>query len=148
MTWLWSLDQDWRETLRGSDQYSQIGQPSIRRDMDLQGLMGTKLASTTSGEHPHDSTIPPLPPSSIPYSKTTWFLGSHHHQFNQLHRLGHCFAWQTKTTPHLLWHIHSCDIACEFHMSDIEIYTRIGCSRIHLQLYNAIMCEHRLDEAL
>ena len=35
----------------------------------------------------------------------------------------------------------------EFHMSDIEIYTRIGCSRIHLQLYNAIMCEHRLDEA-
>ena len=35
----------------------------------------------------------------------------------------------------------------EFHMPDIEIYTRIGCSRIHLQLYNAIMCEHRLDEA-
>ena len=35
----------------------------------------------------------------------------------------------------------------EFRMLDIERYTRIGFPRIHLQLYNAVMCEHRLDEA-
>ena len=34
----------------------------------------------------------------------------------------------------------------EFHMSDIERYTGIGCPRIHLQLYSAVMREHRLDE--
>ena len=28
----------------------------------------------------------------------------------------------------------------EFHMPDIERYTRIGCPYIHLQLYNAVMC--------
>ena len=32
-------------------------------------------------------------------------------------------------------------------MPDIERYTRIGCPRIHLQLYNAVMLRHRLDEA-
>ena len=32
-------------------------------------------------------------------------------------------------------------------MSDIERYTRIGCPRIHLQLYSAVMYGHRLDEA-
>ena len=35
----------------------------------------------------------------------------------------------------------------EFRMPDIERYTGIGCPRIHLQLYNAVMREHRLDEA-
>ena len=35
----------------------------------------------------------------------------------------------------------------EFHMPDIERYTTIGCPRIHLQLYNAVMRGHRLDEA-
>ena len=35
----------------------------------------------------------------------------------------------------------------EFCMSDIETYTGIGCPCIHLQLYNAIMLGHRLDEA-
>ena len=35
----------------------------------------------------------------------------------------------------------------EFRMLDIERYTGIGCPRIHLQLYNAIMHRHRLDEA-
>ena len=35
----------------------------------------------------------------------------------------------------------------EFRMSDIERYTRIGCPRIHLQLYNTVMRGHRLDEA-
>ena len=35
----------------------------------------------------------------------------------------------------------------EFRMSDIERYTRIGCPRIHLQLYTAVMHGHRLDEA-
>ena len=35
----------------------------------------------------------------------------------------------------------------EFHMSDIERYTGIECPRIHLQLYNTIIREHRLDEA-
>ena len=34
----------------------------------------------------------------------------------------------------------------EFHMSDIERYTGIGCPCIHLQLYSAVMREHRLDE--
>ena len=34
----------------------------------------------------------------------------------------------------------------ESRMPDIERYTRIGCPRIHLQLYNAFMHEHRLDE--
>ena len=35
----------------------------------------------------------------------------------------------------------------EFRMPDIERYTGIGCPRIHLQLYNVVMHEHRLDEA-
>ena len=35
----------------------------------------------------------------------------------------------------------------EFRMPDIERYTGIGCHRIHLQLYNAVMRGHRLDEA-
>ena len=35
----------------------------------------------------------------------------------------------------------------EFRMLDIERYTRIGCPRINLQLYNAVMRGHRLDEA-
>ena len=35
----------------------------------------------------------------------------------------------------------------EFLMPDIERYTGIGCPRIHLQLYNAVMRGHRLDEA-
>ena len=35
----------------------------------------------------------------------------------------------------------------EFRMPDIKRYTVIGCPRIHLQLYNAVMCGHRLDEA-
>ena len=34
----------------------------------------------------------------------------------------------------------------EFRMPDIERYTGIGCPRIHLQLYSAVMCGHRLDE--
>ena len=37
-------------------------------------------------------------------------------------------------------------LSVEFHMPDIERYTRIGCLRIHLQLYSAVMCGHRLDE--
>ena len=37
-------------------------------------------------------------------------------------------------------------LPAEFHMPDIERYTRIGCPSIHLQLYSAIMREHRLDE--
>ena len=35
----------------------------------------------------------------------------------------------------------------EFCMPDIERYIGIGCPRIHLQLYSAVMREHRLDEA-
>ena len=35
----------------------------------------------------------------------------------------------------------------EFRMPDIERYTGIGCPRIHLQLYNAVMRGLRLDEA-
>ena len=35
----------------------------------------------------------------------------------------------------------------EFRIPDIERYTGIGCHRIHLQLYNAAMRGHRLDEA-
>ena len=35
----------------------------------------------------------------------------------------------------------------EFHMSDIERYTSIGCLCIHLQLYITVMRGHRLDEA-
>ena len=35
----------------------------------------------------------------------------------------------------------------EFSMPDIERYTGIGCPRIHLQLYSAVMRGHRLDEA-
>ena len=37
-------------------------------------------------------------------------------------------------------------LSVEFHKLDIERYTGIGCPRIHLQLYSAIMCGHRLDE--
>ena len=35
----------------------------------------------------------------------------------------------------------------EFCMLDIERYTGIGCPHIHLQLYNAVLRRHRLDEA-
>ena len=35
----------------------------------------------------------------------------------------------------------------EFRMPDIERYTGIGCPHIHLQLYNVVMRENRLDEA-
>ena len=35
----------------------------------------------------------------------------------------------------------------EFRMPDIERYTGIGCPRIHLQLYSAVMHGHRLDDA-
>ena len=35
----------------------------------------------------------------------------------------------------------------EFRMPDIERYIGIGCPRIHLQLYSAVMRRHRLDEA-
>ena len=35
----------------------------------------------------------------------------------------------------------------EFRMPDIKRYTGIGCPRIHLQLYNAVMRGHKLDEA-
>ena len=35
----------------------------------------------------------------------------------------------------------------EFRIPDIERYTGIGCPRIHLQLYSAVMREHRLDKA-
>ena len=35
----------------------------------------------------------------------------------------------------------------EFRMPYIERYTGIGCLRIHLQLYTAVLCGHRLDEA-
>ena len=35
----------------------------------------------------------------------------------------------------------------EFRMPDIERYIGIGCRRIHLQLYSAVMHRHRLDEA-
>ena len=34
----------------------------------------------------------------------------------------------------------------EFCMQDIKRYTGIGCPRIHLQLYSAVMPRHRLDE--
>ena len=37
-------------------------------------------------------------------------------------------------------------LSVEFRMPDIERYTGIGCLRIHLQLYNVVMCGHRLDE--
>ena len=37
-------------------------------------------------------------------------------------------------------------LSVEFRMPDIERYTGIGCPCIHLQLYRAIMCGHRLDE--
>ena len=35
----------------------------------------------------------------------------------------------------------------ELRVPDIKRYTGIGCPRIHLQLYNDVMCRHRLDEA-
>ena len=35
----------------------------------------------------------------------------------------------------------------EFLMPDIERYTGIGCPRIHLQLYSAVMRRHRLGKA-
>ena len=35
----------------------------------------------------------------------------------------------------------------QFLMLDIERFIGIGCPRIHLQLYSAVMRGHRLDEA-
>ena len=34
----------------------------------------------------------------------------------------------------------------KFRMPNIEKHTGIGCPRLHLQLYSAVMCRHRLDE--
>ncbi|KAL6333875.1 hypothetical protein AAG906_039285 [Vitis piasezkii] len=64
--------------VRSSDQYSQIGQPSVHRDMEPYTHM------TLLYHHCHHL--------AIPYSRTTWFLRLHHHQFSQLHRLGHLFC--------------------------------------------------------
>ena len=38
-------------------------------------------------------------------------------------------------------------LSVEFRMPDIERYTGLGCPRIHLQLYSAVMRRHRLEEA-
>ena len=35
----------------------------------------------------------------------------------------------------------------EFRILDIQRYMGIGCPRIHLQLYNAVMRKYRVDEA-
>nr|CAN81200.1 hypothetical protein VITISV_003768 [Vitis vinifera] len=43
--------------------------------------------------------------------------------------------------------LHVAALPVEFRMPNIERYTGIGCPRIHLQLYNTVMREHRLDEA-
>ena len=37
-------------------------------------------------------------------------------------------------------------LPADFRMPDIERYTGIGYSRIHLQLYSVVMHRHRLDE--
>ena len=38
-------------------------------------------------------------------------------------------------------------LPAKFRMPEIELYTRIGCPRIHLRLYSTIMRAHGLDEA-
>ena len=38
-------------------------------------------------------------------------------------------------------------VLVKFCMPDIKRYTGIGCPRIHLQLYSAVMHGHRLEEA-
>ena len=38
-------------------------------------------------------------------------------------------------------------LPAKFRMLKIEIYTGIGCPRIHLRLYSMVMKAHRLDEA-
>ena len=38
-------------------------------------------------------------------------------------------------------------LTAKFRMPDIERYTSIGCSRIHLRLYSTLMRAHGLDES-
>ena len=38
-------------------------------------------------------------------------------------------------------------LSVEFRMPNIERYMGIGCLRIHLQLYNVVMCGYRLHKA-
>ena len=38
-------------------------------------------------------------------------------------------------------------LQAKFRMSEIEIYTGIGCPRIHLRLYSTVMRAHGLDKA-
>ena len=38
-------------------------------------------------------------------------------------------------------------LSTQFRMSEIERYTGIGCSKIHLRLYSTVMRAHGLDEA-
>ena len=40
------------------------------------------------------------------------------------------------------------NLLAKFKMSDIERYTSVGCSRIHLQLYSTVIRAHGLDESL
>lgn len=35
----------------------------------------------------------------------------------------------------------------KIHMLDIECYSGVGCSKIHLRLYSTVMIAHRLDDA-
>ncbi|RVW63636.1 hypothetical protein CK203_056916 [Vitis vinifera] len=158
--------------VRGSDSPSQLEQIPNHRDMDPQYATVDQLAEITDtmaslrdailglgqridghqaqplpipGSTLHDSTIPPPPPPSGPSGPTIQqdyiVPPPHHHRFSQLPRLEHLCCWDGYDDMSVA------ALPAEFRMPDIERYTRIGCPRIHLQLYNTVMRGHRLDKA-
>ena len=62
-------------------------------------------------------------------------------RIRSLHVIDGVIGWDEYDDPPLA------ALPVEYRMPDIERYTGIGCPRIHLQLYNAVMRGHRLDEA-
>ncbi|RVW35097.1 E3 ubiquitin-protein ligase UPL1 [Vitis vinifera] len=100
------------------------------------------------GSTPHDSTIPPLPPSNhsiqqdhvVPPPPPPLVQSAPQAGAFVLHG-------QTETTPHSTVapakdgsdDLLVAALPAEFHMPDIERYTRIGCPSIHLQLYSAAL---------
>ncbi|RVW21452.1 hypothetical protein CK203_110476 [Vitis vinifera] len=108
------------------------------------------------GSTPHDSTTPPPPPPGLsgPTIQQDYIVPP---PLVQSAPQAGAFVLhgRTETTPHfVVAPAHIVDdtqalaaLPVEFHMPDIERYTRIGCPRIHLQLYSTVMHGHRLDEA-
>ncbi|KAL6312909.1 hypothetical protein AAG906_016055 [Vitis piasezkii] len=110
--------------VRGSDQYSQSGHTSVQRDMDPQYATVDQLAEITD-------TMASLRDAILGLGQRI-----DGHQAPPL---------RDDTRAHIeRGLIMSWDGYDDLPVA--ALYTGIGCPRIHLQLYSAIMCRHRLDE--